>query len=517
MFVLEGTLESGGFLSALRSISGGKLRGLLAVQGDQDLVSMTFIEGKIVAVDAMNRPMEEALSEVLAARGLVAPRKFSSVVDPVLGTGRLAGDVLLEEELIERGDLLDAVREQVLSQALQLLRWEQGIFSWSVDAESPFQKGMEPLSVGELLVRSWEEQDSGSLFGAAKIELAERFEANVVAPSYRVLGRDGDWIAEDDPSLWLTALELQVLEVVDAAQPAAHLLLDLGIESYELRYALQVLLDRSLINPAAGAEEKQASGNVRDLLGAEGEISDLLGTAAMDRSEADPLIPGGVGGLALGGEADFRPSDREISDLDLDRSLLEAEHQGRPALVQTDPLFDSLQESFRVDPDGGTGVVPRPEDIAQILSVWAARAMAFALVALLATQVFFRAQRQDLKFPFFWQARTADQLETKLWSATAAKIESALRVYHLLYGRFPDDLEILVDLQLLAPTSLYDARGRWLAYSMDGDGYSLRPAEGGRLLEQLQRRGGVHDDLFLDPRFVVNANRPETPGVRVVD
>ena len=71
-----------------------------------------------------------------------------------MGTGRLASEVLAERGLVSREVLLDAVREQTYGQVLRLLRWDSGNFNWTPKVESPFEVGMRPISVAEMLLRA---------------------------------------------------------------------------------------------------------------------------------------------------------------------------------------------------------------------------------------------------------------------------------------------------------------------------------------------------------------------------
>ncbi len=498
MYATEGGIEDGGLVAALRSIAGGGLSGLLAVQGDQDLVSMTFVDGSIVAVDAMNRPMEEVLSEVLAARGLVAPKRFAEVVNPHLGTGRLAGDVLVRAELLSRQDLLASVREQVRSQAMQLLRWEQGGYSFSLDAESPFHRDMEPVSVAELLMSYSENLSPDASLVVDPVVLDEHFEVVRAATSARILGRDGDWIEAEEAESWLTLAELRVLQSIDPSRPASHLLLDSGLSGEALRYALFILTQRGFIHPTGGAVDTE-SDSVRDLLGERGSISSML------------VPDSGSGPAAL---------VRETSDLQFDSHLLDSSSEQGFGAEQVSPdsdAFLSLGARFDVDPDASGERVERRETWDQMGLQWAARAMALGFGVLLVSQLILRAQRQELMYPFFWQARTAEQMETRLWDVVSGRLDRALRIYHLLYGRFPDDLEVLVDLELLSIADLYDSQGRWLSYSVGGDSYVLRPAEGDTLLERSSRSGSARGDLFLDSRFVRQVLEVEVSPVRLLD
>ena len=87
---LEGDLRLFRLPDILQVISQQQKTGILTVQGDQDILAVSFLRGDIVAADALNQNFETGLGEVLASQGLVRPeslsRLFSLGIDvPILG------------------------------------------------------------------------------------------------------------------------------------------------------------------------------------------------------------------------------------------------------------------------------------------------------------------------------------------------------------------------------------------------------------------------------------------------
>lgn len=506
VFVVEGDLEGGGLLMVLRSLMGTRKSGLLAVQSEQDLVSMTFVDGEIVAVDAMNHSMEEVLSEILASRGLLSPQKFAANVEPELAAGRLPGDVLMEAGLVAEEDLLDAVREQVFTQACELLRWHRGSYSWSENAESPLQAGLVPLGVPELMIRAQEELGTESVFGVSALELDALYQAETDSVDVKVIGRDGDWASTEDSSVWITGLEERMLGRLSEATAAAEVMLEFGVGRHEFRYALHVLVEQGLVRLQAGTPDT-GQGKVHDLLGSSGTVSEVL---SVPEAEGSDLEPDGSGALSWD-ETDL-PGDFDSVPVFADESET---FEGTASTSSFDDPLGSYRDLLDEDASQTWASRIRPETISQYATSWLVWVLALGLLALVVMQLGLRAQRDGLMYPFFWQSRVADQMEVKRWSQTAEKIDRALRVYHASQGRYPDDLEALVEIHLLSPADLYDSRGRWLAYGLDPTGYRLRPAEGDVPLESLMRRGEADQDLFLSSR-AVGSTDPQPGGIRLL-
>ena len=466
----EGTIESGGLLPTLRCISGLELGGLLAVQGEHDLVSITFRRGRVVAADAMNRSAEEALSEVLANQGLLSPGEFSEAVESELATGQLASEVILAKGLVPREQLLEAVRHQIYRQTAQLLRWSSGDLQWTNGAESPSQDGVEPLSVGELLLRATEEMGGEGPLGGPAPELSEVFEnSGKNAGELKQLGEHGVHHDGSGDEIWLTPIEYQMLQLIDGRQPAADLAAAIDCDPVEARYALQHLVDLGLSRPAYKIEE--------------------LGNLSLDDGRGAPSpLPTSVESANL-----------ERSQLDFDEDVFggeQAEPEHEP--IYSPSLLDDPLESAAPSRSASR----RPDSVLNVATLWTVRALGIGLVALLLMQLSLRSERNGLLFPFPWQDVHRERIERTQWLSTVERIDRALRSYHLLYGRFPDDLEILVDLELLDGVDLYDPRGRWLSFSREDSRYVLNPVEGEVAVVEWQVEGDVVSDFLLNPRYV---------------
>jgi hypothetical protein len=85
----------------------------------------------------------------------------------------------------------------------------------------------------------------------------------------------------------------------------------------------------------------------------------------------------------------------------------------------------------------------------------------------------------------------------------------------LLYGRPPESLQTLADLELLSSSDLYDPLGRWLAYSGGENGYVVQPVEGGVVIPGSELAADARADFFLNPKFVVLPEQRSDPVVLI--
>jgi Domain of unknown function (DUF4388) len=151
---VEGTLDLFKLPEILQLISQQKKTGILTVQGQQDIVAISFLNGRIVAADALNQTLEEGLAQILHKEGMIsAPDLARAASEHQAAGGRLI-DLLVERRYIERSQLLEALRLQTSRLLEQLLRWSQGDFKFYSGDEVSYEEGFEPISVEELLVHA---------------------------------------------------------------------------------------------------------------------------------------------------------------------------------------------------------------------------------------------------------------------------------------------------------------------------------------------------------------------------
>ncbi len=151
---VEGTLDLFKLPEILQLISQQKKTGILTVQGQQDIVAISFLAGRIVAADALNQPLEEGLSQILLKEGMIgAPDLGRATAEHQSSGGRLI-DLLVERRYIERAQLLEALRLQTSRLLEQLMRWSQGDFKFYSGDEVSYEEGFEPISVEELLIHA---------------------------------------------------------------------------------------------------------------------------------------------------------------------------------------------------------------------------------------------------------------------------------------------------------------------------------------------------------------------------
>ncbi len=151
---VEGTLDLFKLPEILQLVSQQKKTGILTVQGQQDIVAISFLNGRIVAADALNTTLEEGLSQILLKEGMISAPDLARASSEHQASGGRLIDLLVERRFIERSQLLEALRLQTYRLLEQLLGWSQGDFKFYSGDEVSYEEGFSPIPVEELLINS---------------------------------------------------------------------------------------------------------------------------------------------------------------------------------------------------------------------------------------------------------------------------------------------------------------------------------------------------------------------------
>jgi hypothetical protein len=163
---VEGTLDLFKLPEILQLVSQQKKTGILTVQGQQDIVAISFLNGRIVAADALNQTLEEGLAQILLKEGMISAPDLARAASEHQASGGRLIDLLAERRYVERSQILEALRLQTYRLLEQLLRWSQGDFKFYSGDEVSYEEGFVPISVEELLI------NAGPGFAAAAAEKA---------------------------------------------------------------------------------------------------------------------------------------------------------------------------------------------------------------------------------------------------------------------------------------------------------------------------------------------------------
>lgn len=249
---IEGELSTFHLPDILQVIAHQQKTGILTLQGEREILAVSFLRGQIVAADALNQSFEDGLGHVLASRGILRPEAFAELVREHALVGGRFSDFLVSKGVLTEATLLEAMRLQIYRLVLEALRWNDGAFKFYVGNEVVHEPGIAPISVEELLLRSMSDLiGEGTLSGTVPHGFVA-YEALPPSLPVQVGVRDlGE--ARDQSAIWISADEERLYRLLDGVTTAGELARRTGLGEYKTLYALFRLLQLGLARPAAGA------------------------------------------------------------------------------------------------------------------------------------------------------------------------------------------------------------------------------------------------------------------------
>lgn len=446
---VEGSLDLFRLPEILQVISQERKTGILTVQGTDDIIAVSFLQGRIVAADALNETTEEGLGAVLVDEGRVQEGILRRLASRADAEGVRLADLLVEEGHVDREGLLEGLRVQTSRLLISLLEWRRGEFKFYGGDEVSYEEGFRSIGVDELLLAAAESRARQEPHGVP--ELASRLRRLDSGRPIRVrqsAGLDSAANAiESDSAIWVTPVEQRVLEAVGPGRTVEEVARLAEVTPERARYVLYRFLRDGLVasvgsTAAPRAEERPAPAPSR---------------SAPSRSVPPRSVP--------------------------PRPVPPAE---KPA-----PAVKARREASSVTVDMAR---PQAAAVALLASVLVVVALAVASVAFL--------------LPFPWLEAERGALHDERDSAQLLKIDQAVKSFFLLEGRFPDALEELVSMGLLDPDDLVDSRGRRLAYEPRQRRYVIRPVSPDASATDEAFHEGIAGDFLLDPDFLPAGRSP---------
>ncbi len=124
---LEGTLASFSVTDIFQVLSLQRKTGTLTVEGKDDTIVVSFLEGEIVRADSASRGLEESVGSLLVRSGRLASEDLARVRKSRQAQEPLSL-LLLRNNLVSSEVLREALRLQIGRIILAAFRWTEGRF-----------------------------------------------------------------------------------------------------------------------------------------------------------------------------------------------------------------------------------------------------------------------------------------------------------------------------------------------------------------------------------------------------
>jgi hypothetical protein len=151
---IEGTLDVFQLPEILQVIAQQRKTGILTVQGPDDIVAVSFLEGRVVAADALNETADEGLGEVLVEEGLIDRELLRRLRSRLLAGEERLADLVVTGGYLDRRQLLGALRRRTQRLLYEIFEWRKGEYKFYGGDEVSFEEGFDPIGVDEVLLHA---------------------------------------------------------------------------------------------------------------------------------------------------------------------------------------------------------------------------------------------------------------------------------------------------------------------------------------------------------------------------
>jgi hypothetical protein len=159
---LEGTLRDFSLSDIFQLIGLQRKTGVLTLRASEDVVTVSFLDGKVVGADSLNKRLEDRLGQVLLKTGAVTKAELDAALKTQMETLERLGHILLDRTVISKEELRKAFEQQILQIIYRVFRWQDGDYHFSqetsvdYDAELVTPLGSESILMeGARMLDEW--------------------------------------------------------------------------------------------------------------------------------------------------------------------------------------------------------------------------------------------------------------------------------------------------------------------------------------------------------------------------
>jgi hypothetical protein len=270
---LEGTLRDFSLADIFQLIGLQRKTGVLTLKGKDDTVTVTFLDGKVVGADSMNRKLENRLGTVLVKTGYLTTEQLNHALEIQKETLQRLGFILTHHQIISQDELRDALQLQNLQIIYRLFRWKDGEYHFSQETVIEYDHdNVIPVSAESILMEGARMMDEWPI-------IEKRIRSYSMVFRHKAVGQEIAVVDEDDADevdfdgaakkkkkgggdkIRITSQEKMIYDSVNGKATVAEIIESSRLSEFDTAKALYELLSRDLIEEvrAGGAASARAA------------------------------------------------------------------------------------------------------------------------------------------------------------------------------------------------------------------------------------------------------------------
>jgi hypothetical protein len=262
---LEGTLRDFSLADIFQLIGLQRKTGVLTLRSKEDTVTVTFLDGKVVGADSLDRRLENRLGSVLIRTGYLTQDQLNRALEIQKETLQRLGFILTHYGIISVDSLKEAIQLQITQIVYRLFRWHDGDYHFSQETTIEYDRdNVTPISAesilmeGARMIDEWPiiEKRIRSYDMVFRKKLTDQEIVVVGADDADEIDFDGNAKRKKGPigeSIRITQEEKTIYTMVDGTMTVGEIVEVSRLPEFDTNKALYELLTRDLIEEVRGA------------------------------------------------------------------------------------------------------------------------------------------------------------------------------------------------------------------------------------------------------------------------
>jgi CheY-like chemotaxis protein len=234
-----------GLANLLQAVSMSQSRGILSLTNGSQKALIQFCTEGIRLVSGASRALP--LGRILIRSGKITNEQLEELLAEQRRSGRRLGDLILEEGLVSKADMDQALREQVSEEIYELFAWDEARFYFAESDNEVLPNGAGPLA--QVLLDS--NLLSLMVEAARRADEMARFRSELPVDQLVPVRLDGEVPIDDLGVSKLAASEL--LPLIDGKRSIDEIIRESSYPKYTVFSTLYELKQRGLLAMEAGA------------------------------------------------------------------------------------------------------------------------------------------------------------------------------------------------------------------------------------------------------------------------
>jgi len=267
---LEGTLRDFSFADILQLISLQRKTGVLTLKNEDNVVTISFLDGRIVGANSLNQHTEDRLGLILLKQGAITEAQLEAALRRQEETLQRLGRILIDARIVAGERVREALEQQILQIVYRIFRWGDGEYHFSQETDIDYDKDLLVPMVADSIImegaRMTDEwpfvdqriPDRNAIFiktnPARKIDVAEASDDDLDDLGFSFTDTPEEPPAPETKDERLTRDQAAVYRLVNGRDSVAEIILESPIIEFDTCKAMADLVDRGFIRPARPEE-----------------------------------------------------------------------------------------------------------------------------------------------------------------------------------------------------------------------------------------------------------------------